>query len=68
MDRFKEPTLQEDDMQAAIEVVYEELFEELGREPTDIELQARIDYYQSEAESQIDNMIDDYLMQNEEDE
>lgn len=66
MDRFKEPTFDEDMMQAAIEVVYEELFEELGREPTDIELQARIDYYQSEAESQIDNMIDDYLSAEEE--
>lgn len=66
MDRFREPTFDEDMMQAAIEVVYEELFEELGREPTDIELQARIDYYQSEAESQIDNMIDDYLSAEEE--
>lgn len=59
MNRFKEPTRQEEDWQTVVEQVHEELSEELGREPTDVELNARLDYYESEADNMLDMMIDE---------
>lgn len=67
MDRFKGPTREEEDWQLAIEMVHEELFEELGREPTDQELEARLDYYDSEYDDHLDSLIDEHrLIQKEE--
>lgn len=59
MDRFQEPTVREEDYQLAVEQVAEELHEELGREPTDDEIAARLDYYEAELDELIDSMVDD---------
>ena len=69
MDRFREPTKQEEDWQAAMEMIYDELFDELGREPTDEEIHARADEYEDRHDSYIDSLIDDYkLIEREENE
>ena len=48
MDRFRPPTFGEELVQVELERIYEQLFEELGREPTDEEIQAVYDYYVEE--------------------
>lgn len=66
MDRFQEPTAREEDWQRAVEQVAEELYEELGREPTDEEIAARLDYYEAEVDEMIDSMIDESKLTEEE--
>ena len=50
MDRFRPPTFEEEQTQIELERIYEQLFEELGREPTDEEIEAMYDYYMNEYE------------------
>lgn len=57
MDRFKEPTSKEEDHEKALEYIYDELLEELDREPTDEEIHERVDYYSYLEDEYADDMI-----------
>lgn len=48
MDRFRPPTFEEELMQMELEKIYDQLFDELGREPTEEEIKALYDYYAEE--------------------
>jgi len=50
MNRFRPPTYEENMTEAELERIYEQLCDELGREPTEEEVTAMYDYFMNEYE------------------
>ena len=53
MDRFRPPTFQEEKEQIELEYIYEQLFDELGREPTDEEVKEVYNNYLKEYQDKV---------------